>query len=133
MTGYRVVGALALSVTISATPAHIRAQQPERNTFNAERAVSNIFSAISRADTSTLRTLIDDDLRWILASSGAVADKRQLLAAAATGIPMATNAYATDSVTAWQSGDVAVADYRLTNARAFHDYRQVLVSRATDV
>jgi ketosteroid isomerase-like protein len=124
----------AVIATLSAAaPRHVGAQRPGPNNFDAERAVASIFNAISRADTAALRTLLGDDLRWIIASTGAVAAKAQLLAAAATVTPMATNEYAIDSVTTWRDGSIVVSEYRLTNTRAFHEYHQVLVSRATDV
>lgn len=124
---------LALLLIISAAPARIRAQQPSPD-FDAERAVRGIFSAISRADTATLRTLLSDDLRWVVASTGATANKPQLLAGAAAAlVPMTTNEYTVDSVHTWQDGPLSVADYRLTNTRVFHEYRLVSVSRATDV
>src|SRR4051812_33131232 len=123
----------ALLATLIAAPNQLPAQQLAPGSFEAEHAVSTIFGAISRADTATLRTLLGDDLHWIVASTGTVADRLQLLAAAAAVVPRATNEYAIDSVHTWQDGFVAIADYRLTNTRAFHQYRQVLVSRATDV
>ena len=133
MPAHRVVAPLALLATLSAAPESIRSQQPGTNSFDAERAVVTMFQAISRADTATLRTVLGDDLRWVLAASGTVADRAQLLAAAAAVVPTASSEYIVDSVHTWRDGAVAVADYRLTNARAFHEYRQVLVSRATDV
>src|SRR5690349_10508971 len=133
MPAHRLAPRLALFATLIVAPKQIPAQQLAPVSFEAERAVGTVFTAISRADTATLRGLVSDDLRWILASTGSVADKAQLLAAAAAVVPMATNEYAIDSVHTWQNGNVAVADYRITNARAFHDYRQVLISRATDV
>src|SRR6266550_2777621 len=133
MRAHRLVAPLALLAALSAAPAHIRSQQPGSNSFDAERAVVTMFQATARADTTTLRTVVGDDLRWIVASTGAVADKAQLLAAAGTIVPMASNEYAVDSLQTWWDGAVAVADYCLTNVRAFHEYRQVLVARATDV
>src|SRR5690348_1576415 len=97
------------------------------------QAPAAIFHAISHADTATLRSLLGEDLRWVIASTGATVNKAQLLAAAATTVPMATSDYAIDSIYTWRNGDLAVTEYRLTNTRAFHDYRQVLASRATDV
>jgi hypothetical protein len=125
MPRFDVVAPIAL-LTIAASPLFLSAQEPTRT-------VIAVFRAISRADTAALRPLLGDDLRWVYASSGAVGDKAQLLAAAATRIPMATSEYAVDSVQTWRNGDVAVAEYRLTSTRAFRKYRLKLVSRATDV
>ena len=46
----------------------------------------SLYSAILRADTTVLRGLLSDDLRWV-SSSGAVVTKQQLLAAASQPIP----------------------------------------------
>jgi ketosteroid isomerase-like protein len=130
----RVLTLLALPVILGAAPARIAAQQPSADSFDAERAVHNIFNAIARADTATLRALLGDDLHWIVASTGTVVNRSQLVAgAAAAVVPMATNEYTVDSVQSWRDGPVSIADYRLTNTRAFREYRQVFVSRATDV
>ena len=124
---------LAFAAILIAAPFQMPAQQLSPNSFDAERVVTTIYTAISRADTGTLRPLLSDDLHWVIGGSGAVVDKLQLVTAAAVSVPIASNEYIVDSVRSWRDGSVAVADYRLTNTRAFHDYRQVLVSRATDV
>jgi len=116
---------LALLAALTAVPLAVRAQP--------ERAAVAIFQAISHADTASLRPLLGDDLRWVIASTGAAANKAQLLIAAAAAVPMASNEFAVDSIQTWQHGDIAITEYRLTNTRAFHDYRLVLGSRATDV
>jgi hypothetical protein len=94
---------------------------------------SEIFAAIARADTAALRPLLGDDLRWVLGSSGAVVEKPQLLAAASRTAPHVSLAYEIDSVSTARHGDVATAEYRLTNRRTFREYRNVFVSRASDV
>src|SRR3982751_3280835 len=130
----RPVVALLALVAVTAVPPALGAQHPIRDGDSAADAVSAIFSAISHADTATLHTLLGHDLHWILASSGAVASEAQLVgAAAAARLPMATNEFAVDSVQVRRYGDIAIAEYRLTNPRAFRDYRQVFVSRASDV
>lgn len=99
-------------------------------------APTAVFSAISRGDTAALRQRLGADLRWVVATRGTVIDRERLLAAAArpaSGAPPVTIGYAIDSVTTWRNGDVATAEYRLTDRRTFRRHTNVFVSRASDV
>jgi len=99
-------------------------------------APAAIFSAISRGDAAVLRQRVGAELRWVVFSRGTVIDRARLLAAAArpdSGAPPVTIEYDLDSVTTWQRGDVAVAEYRLTDRRTFRSYTNVFISRASDV
>ena len=95
-----------------------------------------IFAAIAHGDTARLRQRLGADLRWIVATRGAVLDRARLLAAAGPAAgpePPVTIDYALDSVSVWQHGDMATAEYRLTDRRTFRSHQNVFVSRAADV
>jgi hypothetical protein len=103
-----------------------------QSAHSVDAVTHSLYSAISRADTTVLRGLLSDDLRWVSGSSGAVVTKRQLLAAASQPIPGIRLDYQLDSVTTWERGAVAGVDYILTNSRTFRDYRTVFVAHASD-
>lgn len=122
--------ALAVAVLGSTT----QAQQPlPRDTLQLDTAPSAIFSAISHADTTALRQLLGDDLRWVAGSSGAVIGKAQLVAVVAHPFPLVSLGYGIDSLRTWRHGDVATADYRLTTRRTFRHDSIVFTSRGSDV
>lgn len=143
-----VVLATAAGVALAGAPTEGRAQRRLRSATrsagssradtNALRAApSAIFAAIARGDTAVLRRRLGADLRWVVATRGAVIDRSRLLAAAAGPPPGAprvvTLEYAVDSVTTWQHGDVATAEYRVTDRRTFRGHQNVFVSRASDL
>jgi Domain of unknown function (DUF3471). len=99
---------------------------------SASAVTDSLYRAISRADTTALRRLLSEDLRWVSGNSGGVVTKRQLLAAASHSIPDVRLDYQLDSVATWERGAVAGVDYILTNSRTFRDYRTVFVARASD-
>lgn len=88
---------------------------------------------IARADTVGLRTLLSTELRWVLASSGAVATKQQLLRAASRAAPDVRLDYQMDSVETSRRSGVTTVDYLLTNRRTFREYETVFTSRVSDV
>lgn len=109
------------------------AQQLQRAGNHVSLPTSAIYAAIAQADTAALRPLLGDDLRWVLRTSGAVAGKAQLLAAAAHALPSVSLQYEIDSLRTWQRGDIATAEYRLIDRRVFRGYQNVFVCRASDV
>lgn len=109
-----------------------RAQQPAPRDTN-QVPTSEIYTAIAHADTAVLQPLLGNDLRWVIRTSGGVAGKAQLLAAAAHALPFVSLRYEIDSLRTWQHRDVATAEYRLTDRRTFRGYQNVFVCRATDV
>ena len=94
---------------------------------------AEIFAAIASGDTAVLRTRIGDDLRWVSGTTGTVIGKTRLLAAAARTSPAVSLSYRVDSLQTWQHGDVATAEYRLTDRRTFREYQPTFISRASDV
>lgn len=94
---------------------------------------AKIFAAIASGDTAVLRARIADDLHWVSGASGAVVGKTELLAAAARTSSAVSLSYRVDSLQTWQHGDVATAEYRLTDRRTFREYQPTFVSRASDV
>lgn len=125
---------LPLSLAAMLVSSVAQAQQPlARDTIQPRAAPSAVYSAISHADTATLRRLLGDDLRWVAASSGAVIDKAQLLTVAGHPFPQVTLEYDIDSLRTWRHGDIATAEYRLTTRRVFREDSLVFKSRGTDV
>jgi hypothetical protein len=94
---------------------------------------AEIFAAIASGDTASLRARVGDDLRWVSGTSGGVIGKTRLLAVAARTTPTVSLRYEVDSLHTWQHGDVATAEYRLTDRRTFREYTPTFVSRASDV
>ena len=92
-----------------------------------------IFAAIASGDTASLRARVADDLRWVSGTSGGVIGKTRLLAAAARTSSAVSLTYRVDSLQTWQHGDVATAEYRLTDHRTFRQYQPTFISRASDV
>lgn len=145
---HRSVHAAAVVVLLAA-PLESRAQgTPQRraarvasgsrpDTATLRTVPAAIFAAIARGDTARLRQRLGADLRWIVATRGTVLDRARLLAAAAVPAagpkpPVAID-YALDSVSVWPHGDVATAEYRLTDRRTFRSHQNVFVSRAAAV
>jgi hypothetical protein len=111
-----------------------QAQQPlPHDTLALDAIPSAIFYAISHPDTTALRQLLGDDLRWVAGSSGAVIGKAQLVAVVTHPFPLVSLAYGLDSLRIWRHGDVATAEYRLTTRRIFRKDTIVFHSRASDV
>lgn len=94
---------------------------------------AEIFAAIAAGDTAALRTRVSDDLRWVSGSNGAVLGKARLLAAAARTSSTVSLSYQVDSLRTWRHGDVATAEYLLTDRRTFRQYMPTFASRASDV
>lgn len=94
---------------------------------------AEIFAAIASGDTVAIRARIADDLRWVSGTSGSVIGKTRLLAAAARTSSVVSLSYKVDSLQIWQQGDVATAEYRLTDRRTFREYQPTFISRASDV
>ena len=91
------------------------------------------FSAIAQRDTTRLRGLLSDSLRWLSVSTGAVYSKPRLLGAAARLPAAITLRYEIDSARVWVDGHVATAEYRLTDSRRFAGHTNVFTSRGVDV
>ncbi|HET7553558.1 MAG TPA: nuclear transport factor 2 family protein [Gemmatimonadaceae bacterium] len=94
---------------------------------------AEIFAAIASGDTASLRARVGDDLRWVSGTSGGVIGKARLLAAAARTSSTVSLSYRVDSLKVWQHGDIAMAEYQLTDRRAFRDYTPTFIARASDV
>jgi hypothetical protein len=111
----------------SATPGH-SGDQGAPTVPTAE-----IFAAIASGDTALLHARVADGLRWVSGTSGGVIGKDRLLAAAARTSSTVSLSYRVDSLQTWQHGDIATAEYRLTDRRTFREYMPTFISRASDV
>jgi ketosteroid isomerase-like protein len=75
---------------------------------NARRLLTALYSAVERGDSTSARSLVADDLVWIVGSGGATVDKSQLLTAASAPSPAR---FTLDSVRTHRYGQTLIADY----------------------
>lgn len=104
----RSVKTLALAIIgfIIAFSSLARAQ--DTSTADVHRLLSSLYSAIAHGDSTSARSLLADDLVWVVGSSGAIITKSQLLAAASAPSPAR---FEIDSLRTRQYGPTVVADY----------------------
>lgn len=91
-----------------------------------------IYRAIARGDTSALRPYLADDLLWIVAATGDVITKRQLLSAAA---PVQTPAprFDVDSVSSHPLGTTTAVEYIRSDHRRLGSEELVTRWRASAI
>jgi hypothetical protein len=115
---------LCLTITLLAGVAHAQETVPRLPTVE-------LYFGISHADTTRLRGVLADEVRWVLPRSGAILGKSELLAEAAEATPFVSMTYWVDSLKTWQHGDVVAAEYRLTNRRTYGEYGRQKMFEAT--
>jgi hypothetical protein len=99
----RVLASIGLAITYSSVA---RAQVAVAD--DARRLLSTLYTAIGRGDSTSARSLVADDLIWVVGSNGAIMSKSQLLGAASVPSPVR---FEIVSLRAHQYGTTIVADY----------------------
>lgn len=84
----------------------VQAQQTAAD--DARRLLSSLYSAISQGDSTKARSLVGDELVWVLGADGSTITKSQLLAAASKPSPAR---FEIDSLRARQYNATLVVDY----------------------
>jgi ketosteroid isomerase-like protein len=75
---------------------------------NAQQLLTTLYAAITRGDSQTVHAMLGDEMRWVVGSSGANVDSRQLLAVASVPSPAR---FIIDSLQTHQYGATLILDY----------------------